>query len=332
MCLNPTINNDGIPIWCRKCKRCKQNRISDWVGRCIAESRFATSTHSVTLTYGRDKNGNKDHMHSALLIYRDVQNYFKRMRKAGYKFKYLIVGEYGGKRRRSHWHLIIFWDGDHPKIELNQESYWGHSYWEWGTSFWDEMTPASVWYVCKYIQKEQSDDEAEALLRMSKKPPIGHEYFQKWALDHLDKGLVPRSLHYSFDDVKHKDGKAKQFYMRGVTAENFLKTYVVASAKKYNRIQIPTNDFLQEWIDGKYEQYYENEKWMREQNYGKAVVEAIKKEELEIQAKPHGGIKAYYEGSTPFVEPLAVCDDDTFLHYGDPSADPIENFIHIIQS
>lgn len=329
MCLSPVINRDGIKLWCRKCSRCLQNRVTDWVGRCIAESRHATSTNSVTLTYGRDEKGNIDHIHSALLIYSDVQKYFKRLRKAGFKFKYLVCGEYGTKKRRAHWHLIIFWEGKIPEVKLNEN--FDHEHWEHGHTYWEEMTPASVWYVCKYIQKEQSDGEAEAQLHMSKKPPLGHEYFQEWAQEYVDNGLAPMSLHYSFSDVKHKDGKAKQFYMRGVTAENFLKGYVVAAVKRHKSIQIPSNEFVNEWIDGKYQKYYEDEKHMREQKYGEEVIEAIKKEHLEQVAKSHGGVRAYLAGGS-IVEPLVICEDNTYLHYGDSTGDPIENHLRVIQS
>lgn len=334
MCENPFINHEGKTIWCRKCRRCLQNRVNDWVGRCVAESRYATSTDSVTLTYGHDENGNADHINSAVLIYRDVQAYFKRLRKDGYKFKYLVAGEYGSKKRRAHWHMIIFWDGKRPEVEyyknFNDHHYWT-AYGFNGHTFWEPMTPMSVWYVCKYIQKEQGEDEGEAMLRMSKKPPIGHEYFQQWARDHVEQGLPPRSFHYSFHDVKHKDGKTKEFYMHGVTADNFLKEYCRYFVEKNNSLRFPQSEFLEEWIDGKYAKYYETDKFMREGKYGKTVIEALKKQELELRAKAHGGIKIYSEGVHPWLEPVALCHDGTSIQYGDPSNNQIETFLRIIQ-
>lgn len=38
----------------------------------------------------------------------DLQRFFKRMRKAGFKFRYVASGEYGDKTRRPHFHIAIF--------------------------------------------------------------------------------------------------------------------------------------------------------------------------------------------------------------------------------
>ncbi|UOF78992.1 replication associated protein [Microviridae sp.] len=42
-------------------------------------------------------------------LYKDhLQRFFKRMRKAGYKFRYVASGEYGEKTRRPHFHIALF--------------------------------------------------------------------------------------------------------------------------------------------------------------------------------------------------------------------------------
>jgi len=38
----------------------------------------------------------------------DIQKFFKRMRKAGYKFRYVASGEYGDASRRPHFHIALF--------------------------------------------------------------------------------------------------------------------------------------------------------------------------------------------------------------------------------
>jgi hypothetical protein len=329
MCQNPILLPSGDVIACRKCDRCRRNRINDWVGRCIAESRYATATHSVTLTYGPDENGNEDHVHSALLIYRDMQNYFKKLRFDGYKFKYLVAGEYGSKKRRAHWHLIIFWDGPHPEIEFNKN--YDHKYWSWGFTHWQQMTPESVWYVCKYIQKETEKDD-EAMLRMSKKPPLGHEWFQQWAQQHVLMGVSPKTLHYSFDGVTHKDGQRREYYMQGVTADNFLKAYCLEFVRQKGHLKIPYSELVDEWIDNKYAKYYDLDKWIKEQNYGKQVVEAIKKNQLFVLAKAHGGVSEYHPGIHPDLQPLVVCTDNHVIEYGEPTDDRIQEFIRVISA
>ncbi|AXH75070.1 MAG: replication initiator protein [Microviridae sp.] len=38
----------------------------------------------------------------------DLQRFFKRLRKAGFKFRYVASGEYGEKNRRPHFHIALF--------------------------------------------------------------------------------------------------------------------------------------------------------------------------------------------------------------------------------
>lgn len=38
----------------------------------------------------------------------DLQRFFKRLRKAGFKFKYVASGEYGERSRRPHFHIAMF--------------------------------------------------------------------------------------------------------------------------------------------------------------------------------------------------------------------------------
>ena len=38
----------------------------------------------------------------------ELQRFFKRLRKGGYKFRYVASGEYGEKTRRPHFHIALF--------------------------------------------------------------------------------------------------------------------------------------------------------------------------------------------------------------------------------
>ena len=38
----------------------------------------------------------------------DLQRFFKRLRKAGFKFRYVASGEYGDQSRRPHFHIALF--------------------------------------------------------------------------------------------------------------------------------------------------------------------------------------------------------------------------------
>lgn len=224
MCTTPNMLADGELVACRKCWQCRNNKINDWVGRCIAESRTASASHSITLTYGRDEDGNADHLRAAILTYSDVQKYFKRLRKAGYEFKYFVVGEYGSTKGRAHWHLMIYWKDKVPPHVL--EKRFDEPFWPHGVSFWEKPSPASVRYVCKYIQKDMKQSEQQGFLMMSKKPPLGSAYFQQLAEKYCHQGLSPQSLFYSFPDVREADGNKSSFLLTGRSAEMFLEHFL----------------------------------------------------------------------------------------------------------
>lgn len=229
MCVKLSLLPNGSEVNCRKCWQCREQKVDDWVGRCLAESKTSTACHSITLTYGEDETGEKDHLRAAILTYSDLQRMFKHLRVDGYKFKYFAVGEYGSMKGRAHWHLMIFWAGKVPPHELSTvtEKRFHNKYWPHGFQHWEKPTAKSIRYVCKYIQKDMGKDERQGHLAMSKKPPLGNEYFHKLAGKYVAQGLAPQDLFYSFPEVKDKNGKPKRFYMTGVTATNYLEAFCV---------------------------------------------------------------------------------------------------------
>lgn len=237
MCANPGRLHDGTVIACRKCWQCQERKIDDWVGRCIAENKTAVAAHSITLTYGRDEGGAEDHFRSAWLTYSDVQKFFKLLRFDGYKFRYLVAGEYGSMKGRAHWHGLIFWYPNNrkdgavvPPHELTTVTArrFENKYWPHGFQHWEAPNAASIRYVCKYINKDQGKEERQGHLAMSKKPPLGDAYFRLLAQRYVDQGLAPQDARYAFPDVKDKNGLPKQFYMGGATARNFIEYYKAA--------------------------------------------------------------------------------------------------------
>lgn len=223
MCINPSLLPNGVEVACRSCWQCRERKVNDWVGRCIAESKTAVATHSITLTYGADETGQEDHIRAKLLTYSDVQKYFKLLRFNGYPLRYFAVGEYGSTKGRAHWHLIVFWQSKVPEHKLNErfmEKHWPH-----GVSFWEKPSAASIRYVCKYIQKDIGKDERQGHLAMSKVPPLGAEYFRRLADRYIENGLAPQKLDYSFDEARNRDGKKTRFVMFGATADQFLAYY-----------------------------------------------------------------------------------------------------------
>lgn len=240
MCISPNKLSDGTLVACRKCRLCRDNAIKDWAGRCIAESKTSKCAYFVTLTYGRDEYGDSGHIRAAVLTYSDIQKYFKRLRKTVGKFKYFAVGEYGSKKGRAHWHLILFMDAAIPDIELDR--HYIEKHWPYGWSFFKEFNYKQAYYCCKYVYKGVDDPLAMSMHQMSKKPPIGHEYFQRLADSYVEAGIAPQDLFYSFAEVRKQDGKPVVFKMGGKTAENFCERFLTQWQAKYGKS-------LQDYVD-----------------------------------------------------------------------------------
>lgn len=235
MCVRPIVLLTGQEVACHKCWQCVENRVNDWVGRCIAEKVTSAAAHSITLTYGRDGDGCSDHLRAAVLTYSDVQKYIKLLRKHGYPCRYFAVGEYGTTKGRSHWHLVLFWSDAVPEHCLRErfdERHWPH-----GVSFWDAVDGPSIRYVCKYIQKDVGGPEVQGHLAMSKKPPLGAAYFAERAAMFVDQGLSPQDGFYSFPEVdKLRDGRPVRYMLRGVSLDLFCQAFIDACGSGMSRV------------------------------------------------------------------------------------------------
>ncbi|WCK74273.1 hypothetical protein G6L96_025740 (plasmid) [Agrobacterium tumefaciens] len=268
MCINPVKIADVGVVACRECWQCRETKVDDWVGRNIAESKTATASHVVTLTYGQDRTtGDIDHIRAAVLTYSDVQKYLKYLRADGFPVRYFVVGEYGSMKGRAHWHIILYWQGPVPDHQLREnfmEKHWPH-----GWSYWDKSTPEAVRYACKYLLKDAADEEQQGWGPMvSKKPPLGHDFFRQLAEEYLEAGLSPQTLNYSFPDVRrvprtmraktHKQfreaSKPVQFRMTHKTAENFLQYFLDIWEEKHND-HPPRSDVIWAYQHGKLLEY-----------------------------------------------------------------------------
>lgn len=125
---------------CGRCAFCGATKRSDWALRLHYEQKLHYGSKFVTLTYAN--NELTWHKNVPQLTKRDLQLYFKRLRKAGHTFRYFAVGEYGSKTYRPHYHVIIF--GEIPDNVL--DSTWGKGHVHIGS-----VTSASIMYCLGYI-------------------------------------------------------------------------------------------------------------------------------------------------------------------------------------
>jgi hypothetical protein len=194
------ITNQWMALPCGKCPNCMKRRTSGWSFRLIKEGERSETAHFVTLTYDTKyvpltKNG------FMTLNKRDIQTFMKRLRKnSDKKLKYYVCGEYGSKRDRPHYHLIIF-NADVEKIERAWSQYKaGLGYVSFGSIYVGEVNEASIGYTLKYMQKlgkipkHKNDDRLKEFSLMSK--GLGQNYISnamiKWHKnDLLNRMYVP---------------------------------------------------------------------------------------------------------------------------------------------
>ena len=257
MCIAPVKLDDGTEVGCRECWQCRKRRVNDYVGRCIAESKFSKKTYAVTLTYDGDQGVN-----AVTLIYKDVQDFLKRLRKK-HKCRYIVTGEYGSAKGRSHWHIILFFKDSWPEVTSNKRVDW--KYWKHGFSYFQEPDWKGFEYCLKYVLKDQTSRQSDSHLAMSKKPPLGHQFFQQLAKQHVEQALVPQTYFYKFGDVRDYKNREKGFMMQGKTRENFMETFVNEWEDKYSHE--PLSELVTDYYDDITEIEYTDEELYERLHY-----------------------------------------------------------------
>lgn len=180
------MTNESVAVPCGKCPACIKRRTSAWSFRLMQEDKASTCSLFLTLTYDPMKvpitrNG------FATLDKRDVQLFLKRLRKSHPKnvsIKYYAVGEYGGKTKRPHYHIILY----------NADTRLIQAAWSLGHIHYGQVTGASVGYTLKYMMKSgpripahRNDDRIPQFGLMSK--GLGKSYVTSAMVNwhHADK-------------------------------------------------------------------------------------------------------------------------------------------------
>lgn len=128
------------PIKCGQCMECRLAYSREWAIRITHESAMHDRNCFLTLTY--------DDVHLprfGQLVKRDLQLFFKRLRKNVGPFRYVACGEYGELRRRPHFHAAIFgMDFRDDRIEYGEGIR--------GDKIYVSPTLATVWHASAFPQ------------------------------------------------------------------------------------------------------------------------------------------------------------------------------------
>lgn len=175
-------DSEGNPVIqyrrCRYCEGCRSDMAKEWTTKILHETAFYFSneekrykTSFLTLTY----NDASLPLFGSLDYKKHWTNFLKRLRKElKYPIRYYMIGEYGSKNLRPHYHAIIFgedflYDSHVDSVRLGNNLYisdtvakcWtvptrkrnsiGRSL---GYHSIGEVTPASCAYVARYSMKK----------------------------------------------------------------------------------------------------------------------------------------------------------------------------------
>lgn len=190
VCISPLsiANKNGRYIVpCGRCNFCLQTRRNEWVFRLEVELKHSLNAKFVTLTYSDD-----NLPPGASLVKRDVQLFFKRLRKeqARYtntKIRYYIAGEYGEQFGRPHYHLILF--NFVLPFDFVQKA-WNLGFAHTGESVGIDTIRYATKYIINYYD-EMTDGRAPPFSLMSRKPGLGYQYVGTHSRYHKSAGLRP---------------------------------------------------------------------------------------------------------------------------------------------
>lgn len=176
-----TVLCDPVPIPCGHCVGCRLDAAKEYTVRSVLESAFWKNSYFITLTVDDAHLTFTKENGEAVICKRDLQLFFKRLRRLGLSFRYLACGEYGENSGRPHYHMIMFTDYDLP---LNLESVnvyscpFLESVWDLGLVQVSYAEPNSMAYVSGYVMKKVKDPHWDdypykPFRLVSRKPALG---------------------------------------------------------------------------------------------------------------------------------------------------------------
>lgn len=218
-----------IRVPCRKCWACMKNKVNDLTGRALCEYSVSDWSAVLTLTYApRAGQLRAEQIHK-----HDFQRFMKRFRRRlelddkkndrdGTTCRYITAGEYGSRKGRAHFHVLLFGKGFEPPFMYRKQK-WTLDEWPHGFTYADHITgERAIRYVTKYLVKGVHDQNkgkvrGEEWVTYSRKPMLGAEFVAGLALRQAEMGVLPYNLNYLPPGAEPKNryslyGAAQRFY------------------------------------------------------------------------------------------------------------------------
>lgn len=155
----------GQLVACSYCPGCRSRRSATWALRLGDEYQEWDRSCFLTLTISDEIFSDPNAPDPTRVRRRDLQLFFKRLRKSGFRFKYYAVGEYGERSARAHYHLILFGLDRRDRVAIEAA-------WPWGIVDIGNVEPASIRYVTGYVMKAPLGRLRVHAERTDKNPPF----------------------------------------------------------------------------------------------------------------------------------------------------------------
>lgn len=186
-----------VEIPCGKCAECVKQKRQDWANRIYLESKCHEKNCFITLTYSPENLPINDDG-KPVLVKNDLVLFMKRLRKELKKrdvfIRFYGVGEYGSRRGRPHFHLVIFGEDfkfDRKVLRSNGRfvdfvSDTISKCWKFGYHTVNDFSYSNARYIAGYVSKKVADTtdyEALGLEKpfhlMSRRRGLGFYYYMK---------------------------------------------------------------------------------------------------------------------------------------------------------
>lgn len=238
----------AVTVPCGKCIGCRIEKSRQWAIRCTHESKLHDRNCFLTLTYN-DENLPLNQS----LVKKDLQTFFKALRKKYGSFRYFASGEYGSELR-PHYHIILFgldFSSDRKKHTKNDQgdilftSETLSKIWTAGFHLIGNFSYSSAAYVARYVVKkiggENADDHYSRVnlctgewfpvlpefALMSRRPGIGSGWYDKYKNDTFPSDFL---IH---DGKKHT---VPRFYYDKLKKESEQTASKVKAKRKKSQI------------------------------------------------------------------------------------------------
>lgn len=183
----------AIELACGQCIGCRIAKARQWAARLAHEAQLHRHSIFVTLTYSDEQLPP-----GGTLVKRDLQLFFKRLRKAHGELRYYVCGEYGDRTCRPHYHAIIFGyspvDGVQAKLTKNGPLFTSPSLtqlWGLGTAVYGAVNISTAEYCARYAMKKLTGqlgkdtygDRLPPFALMSRRPGLGGAWIDRYQSD-----------------------------------------------------------------------------------------------------------------------------------------------------